>query len=454
MADILANIRNAAFEIVFRLRDAGYKAFIVGGAVRDMVMELEPKDYDIATDAPPEEVERLFDRVYPIGAKFGVSLVMVGKNTYEVAMFRKDGAYEDGRRPTLVERSDEIEDVNRRDFTINALIYDPADDRVIDHVGGVEDIRRRIIRTVGDPFLRFNEDRLRMLRAVRFAARFGFSVDPETMEAIRAHVGRIVSVSCERIGEELSKIFTGNHPDLGLTLLDESGLLDAVLPEVAAMKGVEQAPEHHPEGDVFEHTRLMLKIFGGGSQVMAFAVLLHDVGKPPAFSLTDRARFNRHDEIGAEIAGNMLRRLRFSGDIIWRVRELVRKHMHFMNVPRMKESTLRRFMAQPEFEELLELHRLDCLASHCDLSIYHFLKERMGRQEKENRPLTLPPPLIRGDDLIELGFEPGPIFSRILNDVQDAQLEGELTSRDEALTFVKERFAPPAPGKTSRQKST
>ncbi|MHB9028612.1 MAG: CCA tRNA nucleotidyltransferase, partial [Candidatus Latescibacterota bacterium] len=397
---------------------------------------------------------RLFERVYPVGAKYGVSLVMAGKNTYEVAMFRKDGAYEDGRRPVRVERSDEIEDVKRRDFTINALIYDPAEDRIIDHVGGVGDIRNRIIRTVGDPSLRISEDRLRMLRAVRFAARFGFAIEPGTMEAIRANARRIPSVSCERIGEELSKMFTGQHPDLSLTLLDESGLLEQVLPEVAAMKGVEQAPEYHPEGDVFEHTRLMLKLFGGGSPVMAFAVLLHDVGKPPTFSKTDRARFNRHDEIGAEMAESILRRLRFSGETILRVRDLVRKHMHFLNVPKMRESTLRRFMAQPDFAELLELHRLDCLASHCDLSAYDFLKERMERQKEEDRPLTLPPTLIRGDDLIELGIEPGPVFSRILNEALDAQLEGVITSKSEALAWVRERYGPLISEKTAEQKST
>lgn len=440
MTDIITHQKAEAFHIVTRLRERGHRAFIVGGAVRDLVMGLEPKDWDIATNAAPEEVERVFERVYPVGARFGVSLVMIGKNAYEVAMFRRDGAYEDGRRPVVVEPSDEVEDVRRRDFTINALLYDPEDERVIDHVGGVEDIRRGIIRTVGNPFERFAEDRLRLLRAVRFAARFGFAIEPAALEAIRANAVRILSVSAERIGDELAKIVSGPNPDQALTLLDESGLLEAVLPEVAAMKGVEQSPEHHPEGDVFVHTRLMLKLFGGGTTAMGFAVLLHDVGKPPTFVMADRARFNRHDEIGAELAERILRRLRLDGDTIDRVSILVRKHMQFMNVPRMRESTLRRFMALPEFGELLELHRLDCLASHCDLSTYEFLKERMRRQEENHTPLTLPSPLIRGDDLIELGFEPGPSFGRILNEVQDAQLEGLVNTRNEALEYVRNRY--------------
>ncbi len=453
--DIITDKKGEAFGIVQRLRGEGFQAFIVGGAVRDMVMGIPPKDYDIATDASPEEVERLFERVYPVGAKFGVSMVLLGKNTYEVAMFRRDGAYVDGRRPTRVDRSDEVEDVRRRDFTINALLYDPEKDRIYDHVGGVEDIQRGIIRSVGDPFQRFEEDRLRMLRAVRFAARFGFVIEPKTMEAIRRNAVRVVSVSFERIGEELSRMFTGSHPELALDLLDESGLLEVALPEVAALKGVEQSPEHHPEGDVYAHTRLMLKLFGGGSQVMAFAALLHDIGKPATFTLTDRARFNRHDEIGAEIAETVLRRLRFSGDTITRVHELVRKHMQFMNVPRMKRSTLLRFMARPDFGELLELHRLDCLASHCDLSTYDFLKGEMRREREENHPLTLPEPLLRGDDLIALGMEPGPQFGEILREAMDAQLEGAIRTKDDALKMARENWSPHPSRKTlPRRKNT
>lgn len=441
ITDLFMEKKSEAFGIVQRLRAEGFKAFIVGGAVRDMVMGIEPKDYDIATDASPGEVESLFDRVCPVGAKYGVSMVLMGKNTYEAAMFRRDGVYEDGRRPSRVDHADEIEDVRRRDFTINALLYDPEEDRILDYTGGLVDIRQGVIRTVGDPFTRFEEDRLRMLRAIRFAARFEFVIEPETMKAIQSNASLVLSVSFERIGEELSRMFTGSHPGRALALLNESGLLEAVLPEVAAFRGIEQSPEHHPEGDVFEHTKLMLGLYGGGSPVMAFAILLHDIGKPAAFTMTDRARFNRHDEIGAEIAEAILRRLRFSNDTVTRVRELVRRHMQFMNVMRMKRSTLRRFMASPNFEELLELHRLDCMASHGDLSVYDFLKEEMRRRQDKNLSLTLPEPLLRGDDLIAMGLEPGPRLGEILRETMDAQLEGKIRTKDEALEMAREIHA-------------
>jgi len=452
MTDIITNRQNAV-DIVKTLRRAGFRAFIVGGAVRDMVMGKAPKDFDIATDAPPEEVERLFEHVYPVGAQFGVSLVRIGKDLYEVARFRKDGAYQDGRRPVSVEPAGEIEDVNRRDFTINALIWDPEEDRIIDHVDGIADIRNRIIRTVGDPVQRFGEDRLRMLRAVRFAARFEYSIEPVTLGAIRQNASSIFEVSCERIGEELCKMFTGPHPDQALILLDESGLLRLILPEVSALKGVIQSPEYHPEGDVFEHTLRMLKMFGGGSATLAFGILFHDIGKPATFKMTDRARFNRHDEAGAETAVRIMKRLRFESAVISQVRDLVRKHMQFMNVRSMKRSTLRRFMAQPAFEEMLELYRLDSLASHGQLDIYTFLKEEIARERTHNRTLDLPERLVSGEDLIAIGLEPGPLFKTILDEVMDAQLEGKISTRSEALAFLKEHFSPPV-RKIPEQKST
>jgi poly(A) polymerase len=452
MTDIITNRQNA-IDIVKTLRSAGFRAFIVGGAVRDMVMGNPPKDYDIATEAPPKEVERLFDHVYPVGAQFGVSLVRIGKELYEVARFRKDGEYQDGRRPVSVEPSGEVEDMQRRDFTINALIWDPEEDRIIDHVNGIADIKNRIIRTVGDPVLRFGEDRLRMLRAVRFAARFGFSIEPDTLEAIRRNESGILEVSCERIGDELCKMFTGPHPDKAIILLDESGLLRLILPEVSALKGVQQSPEYHPEGDVFEHTLRMLNMFGGGSTTLAFGILFHDIGKPATFSMTDRARFNRHDEVGAETAVRIMKRLRFESAVVTQVRDLVRKHMQFMNVRSMKRSTLRRFMAQPGFEEMLELHRLDSLASHGQLDIYTFLKEETARERTNNRALELPERLVSGEDLVALGLEPGPLFKTILDEMMDAQLEGKISTRSEALEFLKEHFSPPV-RKNPEQKST
>ena len=326
------------------------------------------------------------------------------------------------------------------------------EDRIIDHVGGVEDIHNRIIRTVGDPVERFGEDRLRMLRAVRFAARLGFSIEPEAMEAIRRNASRIFEVSCERIGDEICKMFTGPNPDKALSLLDESGLLREILPEVSALKGVIQSPEYHPEGDVFEHTLLMVKMFGGGTATLAFGILFHDIGKPAAFEMTDRARFNRHDEVGAEIAVRILKRLRFENATISRVHDLVRKHMQFMNVPSMKRSTFRRFIGQPGFEEMLELYRLDSLASHGKLDIYTFLAREIASERANNKTLDLPKRLVSGDDLIALGLEPGPLFKTILDEIMDAQLEGKINTRNEALEFLKEHFSRQV-RKTPEQKS-
>ncbi|MFA6472657.1 MAG: CCA tRNA nucleotidyltransferase [Candidatus Latescibacterota bacterium] len=452
MTDIISSKKNAV-EIVKTLRQVGFKAFIVGGAVRDMVMGKEPKDYDIATNAAPEEIERLFEHVYPVGAHFGVSVVRLGENLYEVAQFRKDGVYRDGRRPVSVEPAEECEDVKRRDFTINALIWDPVDDRIIDHVGGIEDIHNRIIRSVGDPVKRFGEDHLRMLRAVRFAARFGFSVEPGVMDAIRRNASLIFTVSCERIGDEICKMFTGPNPERALSLLDESGLLGEVLPEVSALKGVMQPPEYHPEGDVFEHTLLMLKMFGGGTTARAFGILFHDIGKPATFEMTDRARFNRHDEVGAEIAVRILKRLRFENAVISRVHDLVRKHMQFMNAPAMKRSTFRRFIGQPEFEDMLELYRLDILASHGKLDTYSLILEKIASERANNKTLDLPERLVSGDDLVALGLESGPLFKTILEEVMDAQLEGRINTRNEALEFLKGHFSRQV-RKIPEQKST
>ncbi len=431
------SVKRNALNIVKRLHDAGFKAYIVGGAVRDMVMGVGPEDYDIATDASTSDVAKLFRHVIFVGEHFGVSLVVLGGKSYEVAQFRMDGVYKDGRRPSKIEPSTVYEDIGRRDFTINAMIYEPFQDRIIDNVGGRNDIKKGIIRTVGDPAVRFAEDRLRMLRAIRFAARFDFKIEPVTMEALLRHAGRIFDVSRERIGEELSKMFTCPHTGRALTLLDETGLLEIILPNVAAMKGVAQPAQFHPEGDVFEHTRYMLELFGGGSVTLAFGILLHDVGKPATATETDRIRFNSHDVVGAEMTSRILKRLRFSRETIIRVRALVRYHMRFRHVCEMKRSKLRRFMAMDGFDEMLELFRLDCLASHNSLELYEFVKDEMGRD------ITgLPEPLLSGDDLIGLGYEPGPLFGEIIKDVMDAQLEGLVSTRDEALELALRRFPP------------
>ncbi len=443
--------RAEAVEIVTRLREEGFRAYIVGGAVRDMVMGREPADYDIASDAGPDDVERLFDRVHRVGASFGVSLVVTDAGRYEVAMFRRDGVYEDGRRPVGVEPADPETDAMRRDFTMNSLLYDPAEDRIIDYTGGVSDIRAGVVRTVGDPDSRFGEDRLRMLRAVRFAARFGFDIDEKTGAAIRRLAHLVTNVSAERIGEELTKTFTGPHPGRALELLDSTGLLEAVLPEIAALKGIEQSPEHHPEGDAFVHTRIMLDLFGGGSATLAFAILLHDAGKACTRSDTGKAMFPRHEVAGAEIAASVLGRLRLENAVISRACGMVRNHMRFMNVPHMRRATLRRFLAEPFFDELLELHRLDTLARRGNMDTYRFLAGEMKKERTERGSLALPEPLVSGSGLIGLGYEPGPMFKDMLDAVTDAQIEGTIGTTSEAIRFVRERF-PARPDRKNRER--
>jgi poly(A) polymerase len=435
-----SNLESCAFEIVRRLRESGYRAFIVGGAVRDMIMGNTPGDYDIATSASPEAVSSIFEKTYNVGAKFGVTLVALGGHMFEVAMFRTEGDYQDGRRPGNVMPATETEDVMRRDFTINALLYDPETSGIIDYVSGRRDITDKIIRTIGNPVIRFREDRLRMLRALRFAARFCFTIEEETMAAIISEAEGINAISAERIGEELSKIFSGHNPEMALELLDRTGFLKILLPEVSDMKGVEQPPNFHPEGDVFNHTKLMLKYFGGGSSTLAFGILMHDVGKPQTATFSDRIRFNRHEEKGAEIAFEIMKRFKFGNRFISRVQTLVKTHMSFQNVPNMKKSTLKRLISKPEFDEMLELHRLDCLASHGNLSIYEFLKNKISEPGIEGIKSRLPDALINGDDLIDLGYKPGSEFKDILDKVMDAQLEGTVEKKEEAIAFVLRMF--------------
>ncbi|MBN1290318.1 MAG: CCA tRNA nucleotidyltransferase [Candidatus Latescibacteria bacterium] len=426
--------KKQAFEIISVLREAGFTAYIVGGAVRDMVMGLVPMDYDIATDASSSDLEYLFGKVYPVGRQFGVNMVVIGQNTFEIAQFRVEGIYFDGRRPSAIEPGNPIEDARRRDFTINALFYDPAENSIIDHVNGIADIKNKVVRTVGDPDIRFREDRLRMLRAIRFATRFSFKLDIETELAIKRHAGAVLYVSAERIGDELVKIFSGPHPAYALVLLDRTGLLDVVLPEVSALKGVEQPPEFHPEGDVYEHTCRMLELYDGNSVTLAFGILLHDIAKPVTMTKTDRIRFSRHADVGAIIAGQILRRLRMKNVIISKVQELVRTHMHFINVRKMRRAKLLRFVLQDEFDEMLELYRIDCLSSHGKLDDYEFLLQTVDMEKQRNRKHQ--PPLLDGRDLIELGYEPGPQFGKILSDVEDMQLEGALLTKEEAKNFV------------------
>lgn len=429
---------HGALDIVRALRGKGFQALFAGGAVRDLLIGRRVKDIDIATSAEPDDIERIFSRTVAVGKAFGVIRVLAGEREYEVATFRADMGYEDGRRPSGVRFVEDREDALRRDFTVNALFMDPLEERVIDFVGGREDLEAGVIRAVGDPDLRFNEDRLRLLRAVRFAVELGFRIDPRTSEAIGKHAGSILCISWERIRDELLKIFASPAPHLGLDLLTKYGLLKKLLPEVEAMKGVAQPPEFHPEGDVYTHTRLMLEISGGNlSPVLAMGILLHDIGKPDTFEVRERIRFDGHAELGAKMAEEICSRLRISGHDTGRIVSLVRDHLRFIPVREMKESTLKRFIRMEDFGNHLELHRLDCLASHGNLDNYEFCREMLESYSEEE---VKPDPLISGKDLIALGFRPGPRFAEILERVEDLQLEGTLAGKEEALEFVKREF--------------
>ncbi|HPC17884.1 MAG TPA: CCA tRNA nucleotidyltransferase [Candidatus Hydrogenedentes bacterium] len=427
----------AALGICARLRAAGHRALLAGGCVRDGILGVLPKDYDVATDARPEDVARLFRKCVGVGAAYGVQMVVLPEGSFEVTTFRSDGPYSDGRHPDYVEFRDEIADARRRDFTVNALFYDPVSNTVLDYVEGQQDMRDKRLRTVGNPKRRFAEDRLRLLRAVRFAARLGYTIDPDTARAIRETAPLVCWTSAERIRDEIVKMLTEGHAREAFASLDELGLLEHVLPEVARMKGVEQPPAFHPEGDVFQHTLGMLGLMNNPSPEFAMAVLLHDVGKPQTQTFTDRIRFNYHDKAGAALAKNLCERLRFSNASTEHIVNLVLNHMRLDAAPSMRPCRLKRFVREPWFPDLVELCRLDCLASHGALDTIEWVE----RYLVEMPPDALkPPPLIRGDDLIEMGYTPGPLFSTILRAVEDEQLEGRLRDRGEAWAFVRARW--------------
>jgi len=439
------------------LRSKGHQAYFVGGCVRDLLLERDPADFDVSTDATPEQVMQIFPQTYAVGAQFGVVLIpfkAVGMQeispettaaahpkAIEVATFRSDGAYSDGRHPDAVRyTTDPREDVQRRDFTINGLMLDPLDgERVLDYVGGRDDLGRGLIRTIGEPAQRFREDKLRMMRAVRFAARFEYQIDVETFAAIRELAPEIRQVSRERQRDELTKMLTEGHARRAFELLDATGLLHEVLPEVEKMKGVAQPPQYHPEGDVWVHTLLLLSMLPAGvSKTLAWGALLHDVGKPPTFRIApDRIRFDGHVEVGERMAEEIGQRFRMSNEEIEQIVALVANHLRFADVKNMKESTFKRFIRLPKFDEHLELHRIDCLGSHAMLDLYHYTREKMAQLPAEQ---VRPKPLINGDDLIAEGYVQGPRFSEILRVVEDAQLERRLQSREDALEFVRREF--------------
>ncbi len=434
-------MESTARAVAQRLRQRGHVAYFAGGCVRDLLLDEVPKDIDIATDARPETVQKIFPRTYAVGAHFGVIVVLENDFQFEVATFRSDGVYLDGRRPVEVHFATAEEDAARRDFTINGMFFDPDKEEVIDFVGGRADLQRRLVRAIGDPAERFAEDRLRMLRAVRFATVLGFEIDPATWAAVVASASSIVEISAERIREELVKIFLSPNRARGWDLLDASGLMRAILPELEAMKGCEQPPQFHPEGDVFKHTRIMLEMLPASASLpLVFSVLFHDVAKPPTAMVDEdgRIRFNGHDRIGAEMTEAIMERLRFSRAEIEATVEAVRQHMVFKDVPNMRVAKLKRFMARPTFEDELELHRVDCASSHAMLDNYEFLLRK--KEEFANEPI-IPPPLVRGDDLIAIGLKPGPKFGEILEAVQTRQLEGVLKDREEALEFVRNEYS-------------
>jgi poly(A) polymerase len=446
-------ISSFSVSIIKTLRQHGFQAYLVGGCVRDLLLNREPADFDVATDATPNQVMQIFPETYAVGAQFGVVLVPPPESVsegdskiisharaIEVATFRNDLGYSDGRHPDHVRFSQHPrEDVARRDFTINAMMLDPVTGEVLDFVGGENDLQAGLIRAVGDPALRFAEDKLRMLRAVRFAARFEYAIEPATMAAIQSQAPEIKMISRERVRDELTKMLTEGHARRAFLLLEETGLLPEVLPEISKMKGVQQPAEFHPEGDVFVHTLLALENLPHPCpSTLAWGTLLHDVGKPATFRIApDRIRFDGHVEIGVKIAEEICARLRFSNDDTEQVLALIDNHMRFGHVSRMKESTLKRFLRLPKFDEHLALHRADSLASHRHLSTYDLLQKKLTEIPPE---IIRPAALISGDDLIAAGYAPGPAFRKILDAVEDAQLDGRLVSQQAALEFVKSEF--------------
>lgn len=435
-------IKQHAIEIVKTLQGHGYKAFFAGGCVRDMIMGKVSADYDIATNALPQDVIKLFEKTILVGVQFGVVIVVKNSHNFEVATFRTEGSYSDGRHPDYVTFSTPEDDVKRRDFTINGLLYDPVKNEILDYVGGREDISRGIIRTIGDPFERFTEDKLRMIRAARFACRFNFPIHPDTKEAIIQFAPQIHVVSAERIREELEKILTGPNPHIGIKLLDELHLLQEILPEVSNMKGVRQPENYHPEGDVFVHTLLCLSKFvplneegiERPSFTLAMGVLLHDIGKTVTFEESDRIRFNLHEKVGADMTAKICDRLKTANVEKDRIVWLVLKHLYFKDAQKMRLNKLKRLFANEGYPELAELSRIDALASSGDLSDYNFCQDMFGKLSHEE---VKPKPLITGHDLIAMGLKPGPVFKDILTKIEDEQLDGNLTTKEAAIEEAK-----------------
>ena len=434
-------LEQAARKVVSRLQEAGFEAVYAGGCVRDTLLGAEPHDYDVASSARPEQVQSLFRRTFAVGAQFGVVCVLEGTHEIQVATFRSDGEYTDGRHPETVSFSDAQNDALRRDFTVNGLFYDPIKKTVSDFVGGRADLAAKIIRAIGNPEHRFAEDKLRLLRAVRFACTLDFKIEAETWNAVCTNAPKLQEVSAERIREEFTKIMLSPARVRGFDLLDESGLMRVILPEIEALKGCEQPPQFHPEGDVWVHTRLMLSMLPKEvSLPLVLAVLFHDIAKPATFSFDEtakRIRFSGHEKLGAEMTEAILSRLRYPRKTIDETVEAVANHMAFKDVQHMRVARLKRFLARPTITDELALHKVDCQSSNGDLSNYEFLTRKI--EEFSHEPL-IPPPLLTGNDLMRLGYQPGPQFKTILEAVQSAQLEGVLTTPSDAESWVRANF--------------
>ena len=446
-------MREAAIDIVHRLRAAGFEAYLVGGCVRDALLGREPHDWDVATAATPDAAAPLFEAVQEVGRQFGVLRVQSGDAWIEVATFRTEGPYGDGRHPDAVRYATAREDAERRDFTVNALFLDPDSGKILDFVGGLSDLESRLVRAVGDPQARFAEDALRLLRAVRFACRLDFAIEPATWSAVCREAARLRTTSAERVRDEFLAILTGAAPRRGLELLLEAGLLQEFAPEVAALRGVGQGVRHHPEGDVWEHTLRMFAHATRPSPTLALGILLHDVGKPAVRTETDgEVRFHGHVEAGLEIASRVLERLRVPNRVSEGVLALVGQHMRFLDAGRMKRSTLRRFLLQEHFDDLLELHRLDALGSRGDLASYELCRAERAAVERDPPQVR---PLLSGHDLMALGYAPGPRLGEILTRLVDAQLEGEVGDRETARAWVERHYpAPPAGGAAAGEDGT
>ncbi len=431
------NVREAGVEVAGRLAAAGHLALFAGGCVRDRLLGREPDDYDIATSATPAEVTGFFPRANLVGAHFGVVIVKHGGHQVEVATFRTDGCYRDARRPDRVEFSTPEEDAKRRDFTINGLFEDPIEGRVIDHVGGLADLRARRLRAIGRPEARFHEDALRLMRAVRFATRLGFEIEPETRAALASCADLLARISVERVRDEFTRILTGPDRRRGVELLVDTGLMRHIIPEIHDLIGCGQPPEYHPEGDVYTHTMIMLELLDPDAPPdLCLATLLHDIAKPATRTVdveTGRIRFNGHDKLGAEMTTAILRRLRYPNEVIDRASFMVARHMQFMHVRDMRVAKVRRFMGAPTFAGEMELHRVDCASSNGFTDNYDFLREK--EREFASEPV-LPPPLVTGRDLIDRGLEPGPRFREILDQIQTEQLEGRIAGRQAALDML------------------